>query len=314
MEVLTVDNAGDIFFNAQRNPKGLVPEFKSLDQIAPGDSESFLLFGGSGTGKTRLLGTCGDRALILNNGNGIDTLQSPLFRELIKSKPIIATLTESIGKGGIFSDATLHDALCDTIDYALEKFRDRFDFIAIDDGTQLRKGAANKAVVMNQDMGKSQTKVQIDKWEESIMAVQDYGQEMGIIETFVGNYTTICQQAKKHFILCAHERLNFKKGDKIGDPPVLIMTAPAFTGVDKNPSYVTGYFDNVWRTEVVGGGNERQWRITTKGHEQLNCKTRMDGIFETVEIVQPKAMFMLDAVKRIREAVKNPQAVPRNLR
>lgn len=309
--ILTQANAEDIFGNnRKRAATDKSANFEFLSNIPAGESETWLIYGGSGSGKTRLIGTCGDRALILNNGNGIDTLKSPLFRELIASKPIIATITEKIGKGGIFEQAEAHDAICDTIDYALEKFGDRFDFVCIDDGTQLKRAAANKALVMNEDMQKSQTMKEVKKWDEMIMAVQDFGQEMSIIETFASNYTTICQQAKKHFILCAHVRQTFKKGERIGDQPVLMKTVPAFTGVDKNPDYVTGYFDNVWYSEVVGGGNDRVWRVTTKGHETLSAKTRMDGIFETVEIVKPNDMFMLNAVNRIREGIKNPKAVP----
>lgn len=162
--ILTTDNAEDIFGN---NRKKLAADksanFQFLSDIPAGEAETFLIYGSSGSGKTRMLGTCGDRALILNNGNGIDTLKSPVFRELISSRPIIANISEKIGKGGIFESAEAHDALCDTIDYALEKFGDRFDFVCIDDGTQLKKAVANKALVINEDLNKSQTLKDVDR-------------------------------------------------------------------------------------------------------------------------------------------------------
>lgn len=305
--ILTKENSAEIFGAIPR--PSTVPEFKFSDELPLGYSETFLLYGSTGSGKTRICGTCGDRTLFINNGIGVGTIQSPRFQADVGSRPIVVSLFEKLGKRGIFDTAQVHDAICDTIDFALEKFPERFDFICIDDGTQLRRGAMNKALEIMQATGKSNTlKNIVEKYDVMSSAVQDYGQEMSIVETFIASYSHICKQAGKHFVFCAHERMTFKKGENIGEAPVLIRTAPAFTGVDKNPSQMSNYFDNVWHTEVVGGGDNRLFRVTTVGHEQLAAKTRMDGVFKVVEPVPAKGHFMLNVIKRIREA--SPDKLP----
>jgi hypothetical protein len=84
----------------------------------------------------------------------------------------------------------------------------------------------------------------------------------------------------------------------MGDAPELIKVTPAFTGVDKNPDLIGQYFDNVWHTEVVGGGSQRVYRITTQGHERLTAKTRMAGVFNVLET----NLTWLNALERIQNS------------
>lgn len=294
--LLTLQNSAEIFGTIPRPP--LVPEFKFLHELEKGDAETFLIYGASGSGKTWFSGTAGERTLIIDNGNGIATLQSPLFQRNVGGSPIVVSLAERLGPRGVFDTALVFDAICDTIDYALEKFGDKFDTVVVDDATQLRKGALNKGLEINQATGKSQTiKQSKEKYDIVSPAVQDYGIEMNLVEQFIGGYTSILKEAGKHFILNAHERLTYKKGDKIGDPAVLAKTSPGFTG-QTFPDNVPAYFDNVWYFQVVGSGSNRVWRATTQGHESLIAKTRMGGIFETVE---PNPNF-LKVIQRIRES------------
>lgn len=277
-QTLTQLNAEEVF---GKRPPG-VPEFKQLNELPRGEAQTFLNYGPSGSGKTRFAGTAGDRALFIDNGNGISTLQDPGFRKAINSNPIVVSLGEKLGPRGIFDSALVYDAICDTIDHALQKFPDRFDTIIVDDATQLRKGALFKGLEINQATGKSNTqKNVVDKFDIVIPAVQDYGIEMNLIEQFIAGYTTICKEAGKHFILNAHERLTYRKGEKLGDAPVLAKTSPGFTG-QTFPDAVPAYFDNVWYFQVVGSGNNRVWRIMTQGHETLTAKTRLGSIFPSV--------------------------------
>lgn len=277
-QTLTQLNAEEVF---GKRPPG-VPEFKQLNEIPRGVGETFLIYGGSGTGKTRLAGTCGDRTLFIDNGNGKSTLQDPGFLKAIGANPIIVSLNEKLGPRGVFDSATVYDAICDTIDYALEKFPERFDTIVVDDATQLRKGALFKGLEINQKTGKSQTqKNVVEKYDIVVPAVQDFGIEMNLIEQFIAGYTVICKEAGKNFIINAHERLTYRKGDKLGDAPVLAKTSPGFTG-QTFPDAVPAYFDNVWYTQVVGSGSNRVWRIMTQGHESLTAKTRMGSLFPSV--------------------------------
>lgn len=296
-QVLTVENSAAIFGDVPR-PK-TVPEFHFLNEVPRGEAETFLVYGASGTGKTWFSGTAGPRTLVIDNGNGLTTLQSPAFRKLYPdANPIVVSLSERIGPRGTFEMAEVYDAICDTIDHALEKFSDRFDTIVVDDATQLRKGALNKGLEINQATGKSKTlKDSKERYDIVSPAVQDYGVEMNLVEQFIAGYTTICKEAGKHFILNAHERLTYRKGDKIGDPPVLAKTSPGFTG-QTFPDNVPAYFDHVWYMQVVGNGSNRVWRATTQGHETLSAKTRMAGVFETLE-ANPN---FLNIIQRIRES------------
>lgn len=302
MTIMTPQNFKEIVGDIGARPP-LVPEFKTLDEIPKAESESFLIYGPSGAGKTRLLGTCGDRALIISNGGGLTTLKSPKFKELVGSNPIVVQLNATDEKGDI-DFSRVHDALCDTIDYALEKFPDKFDYVCVDDATFMRRGAMYKGLDIGMATNKSKTKAEIlNKYDELVPAVQDYGMEMSILDTFFATYTSICKEAKKHLIVCAHERLSWSKPSRIGEMPELIKTAPAFTGVDKNPSGVALYFDNVWYMECLSA-EQGMWRIRTVGHDKLIAKTRFDGVFDKTIPVPAQGLFMQDVIKKMQEASK----------
>lgn len=286
-------------------PPTKLPEisFGSLADFNRGEGESFLYWGGAGSGKTWFIGTAGSRTLIINNGMGMTTFQSPLFRKTFPDyNPIIVTIREKIGPRGVYDAATVHDLTCDAIDKALKEIPDKFDTIAIDDGSALKRNAMNKALEINQGTGKSKTQEQlVDKYGLVIPAVQDYGTEMRIIDHFIGSYLDLAKQAKKNIIITAHERHTYRKAEKLGDVPILVKKAPAFTGTDTNPDIVAQYFDNVFYAEAVGGGNQRVYRCTTSGHETLNAKTRWGGVFETIEINPDFTKFM----ERIRNSDPN---------
>ena len=221
-QTLTTLNAESVF-GVQENRPPNVPQFNQLADLPRGEAQTFLCYGGSGTGKTRFAGTAGDRTLFIDNGHGIATLQSPAFRKDVNANPIVISLYEKLGPKGVFDGATVFNAICDTIDYALEKFPERFDTIVVDDATALRKGALNRGLEINQLTGKSKTQKEVvERFDIVIPAVQDFGVEMNLIEQFIAGYTTICKEAGKHFILNAHERITYRKGDKIGDVPEIL--------------------------------------------------------------------------------------------
>ena len=278
--VLTTLNSDEVF---GKRPS-TVPEFVFLNELPKGIAETFLIYGGSGCGKSRLAGTAGDRTLFINNGSGVSTLQSPIFKRDIGANPIVVTLGENLGKRGTVTEAEVHDAICDTIDHALNKFGDKFDTIVVDDATQLRRGAMNKGLELNSITKKSKTLDEIVRKHDVVAPTpSDYNMEMVIIESFIANYVAICKGAGKHLIVNAHERVTYGKADKYGEEQPVIRIGPGFTG-KTFPDAIPSYFDNVWRMEVVSGGANRVWRATTAGTEQIVAKTRMAGIFSTVEV------------------------------
>ena len=118
-------------------------QFETLDNIRRGDSETLLLYGGAGTGKTFFTGTAGPRTLFINIGNGISTIQSPFFRSKYPSagQMLVVTLVEDFDKNGAVRSAKLWDSVTEVIENALVEIPDKFDTIVIDDATALRRAA-----------------------------------------------------------------------------------------------------------------------------------------------------------------------------
>lgn len=275
-------------------------ELKKLGTLERGEAETLLLTGPAGSGKTFFCGTAGARTFFVNVGHGITTLQSPLFRKLhpTADEMLTVTLHEEVDKFGLFKKASLYDDICDVIDQAIATVGDQFDTIVVDDASATRRGAMNKALEINQRTGKSQSQSRGEVLGLMTPAMQDYQTEMELMEKFVAGTTQLAKHHKKHLIVTGHQRYSYKKGEKMGDPPILMKVSPAFTGVDKNPDQIAQYFDNVWVTEAVGGGSTRLYRIITQGHEQLTAKTRWAGVFDVTE----KDLTWLKALERIRNS------------
>lgn len=279
--VLTKENAGELFTR--------------LDQKPIGNGETFLIYGGTGTGKTEFCGTAGDRTLFLNIGNGLKTIQSPGFKLRHKSNPIVIDIKEKTNSYGVFEEARAYDMVCDSIDYALSNFSDDFDFVVLDDAASFNNAALNKGIESNALSGKSKTLSEIRRTNVMSAAIQDYGAEMNLVEQFLFGTVNLLKDSNKHFVMTAHLRETFVKGDKIGELPKLHSVRPGFTG-QTFPDVVPGFFDNVFLMQCVGGGNKAVYRATTAGDEIRYAKTRHSGLFDTVE-TNPN---LLKFIERIR--------------
>ncbi len=258
------------------NPKVENPfVFQKVSELPPAEALSTCIYGASGTGKTDMAGSA-PRPLIINTGNGEETLKGPSFKERRKADPIIVTITEA----QVRNAWTGFYKVGDCIDYALETMGDQFDTVVLDDLTTLNKFGLNTAVDMNGDSGRSNTKATYAKRNVYLPAMQDFGTQMGLIDWFFGTYIPILKQAKKHFIVLAHERWSYTKPKGKGDVPQLIGISPHVTGADKNPDGLAGYFDNVWRTTKVNG---EIYRVITQGDEVVRAKTRTGGTLNVKE-------------------------------
>ncbi len=270
--------------------------FTKLNERVVGEAETFLIYGGTGTGKTEFCGTAGERALFINVGGGIKTLQSPGFKQRNpNANPITIDIMEKMNSSGIFEKATAYDAVCDTIDVALRDFSDDFDFVLLDDAEAFNKAALHKGLESNQESKKSQTLAAIRRTNVMQTAIQDYQAEMNLIEQFLYGTVELLKQNGKHFVMTAHLRETFTKGDKIGELPKLHSVRPGFTG-QSFPDVVPGFFDNVFLMQCVGGGTNVVYRCTTAGDEIRYAKTRHSGVFSTVE-TNPN---LLKFIERIR--------------
>lgn len=263
-----------------------------LSDIPPGSSITILAYGAAGTGKTEFCGTAGSRAGIINCGLGIVTLQSPGFK---KRHPNVNPRVETIVEEAIPDNAEAFDKVCDVADAFLDC--DDVDTLIIDDVTALRRFALNKGLEINQITGKSQSLVTSKKNSARIVAVQDYGIEMDLIEQFIVEYTGICKAKNKNLIITAHERLTYNKPAQIGAPATLNSTRPGFTG-QTFPDQVTQHFDFIWHFFTQGAGERILYKARTAGDSGLVAKTRWSGLFPVI-VDNPN---FLDIVNKVRES------------
>lgn len=269
--------------------------FKRLIEYNPGESWILLYYGPSKSGKTYFSGTAGPRTLFINIGDGIETLMAPAFvnryREASRNM-IMADIRERNPQGA----AEAFDMSCDAIAHALRVFPEKFDTVVLDEATAFRKYAMNKSMELNTE-ARTQGKARDKRTEEFVKPdIGDYGTEMQMIEWFLGNYIPRFKEANKNFIMLAHERQVFVKGKKIGDEQTLKKIQPGFTG-KTFPDTVPAYFDDVWHSEVVGGGTNVVYRARTAGSEMEVGGARHGGIFSTVE-TDPNFLKMLDRIKQ----------------
>lgn len=280
--------------------------FGSLGDEPLAESTTWLLYGGSKVGKTVFVGTAGPRTLIINIGDGMETLKSQWARDKFYKDgwPIITTIQEERDpKTGMFVAAQAFDKVADAIDIAIDEFGDKFDTIAVDDATQMRAFAMNKGLEVNAEFNRSKT---LDQAKKSgghyVPAQQDYGAEMDLIEKFIAGTITVAKKHKKHFILTAHERHIFKKirdntGRIVGQE--IDKIRPAFTG-QTFPDEVPGYFDLVWNLTATRTGQGTVYRAFTEDSMTIKAGSRYPGVFKPIEF-DPN---FLDAVKRIRASRK----------
>lgn len=252
-----------------------------LEQIPKAESISVLGYGPTGSGKTAFAASAGNRTLFINNGMGLETLYK------FNVNPLVAT----VGYDDIKQNAQIYDKIKDIIDHALDHNASDFDTIIIDDGTAFKKSAMHKALELTQKHRGMKSLAASKEADVPLPDVNDYQAEMSLTENFVSQTCAICKQEKKNFILLAHERLTFKAG-KIGEQPTLIKQAPFFTGVDKNPDYISGYFDWVLHFSTLGGGVNRAYRCRTEGDSILAAKVR-NNIFPEI-VLNPNFLKMLE--------------------
>ena len=281
---------------------GLV--FETLDNMTVAESVTMLYYGGAGVGKTYFIATAGPRTLIINIGNGLVTIQSPVVKRMFyqNGMPIVVTIQEERDpKTGIFSKAEAFDKVCDAIDIGLEKFGDRFDTIAVDDCTQLRAFANNKGLEMSGELGKSKSLESARKYGAVVQAQQDFLAEMNLIEQFVAGTVALCKRHNKHLIMTAHERYIYKKikderGKVIGEEIERIR--PAFTG-RTFPDDVTAHFDLVWHAEVATTGQGPVFRAHTEDYSRIRAKSRYPQVFKGVE-PNPNFLKIVASIKAAR--------------
>lgn len=288
------------------NPNGSSSEFIRLDDIPITESWISLIYGPSGSGKTWYLGTI-PRLLYINSGDGMATIQSPLFRQRhpLFNPIVINTNEKTIGEGRdrYVESAKAFDKTCELIDEAISKdsIRREFDTIAIDDATALRRYALNRAIEIQDAMTGKKRKLDRYTWTD----VSDKGKEMDMVEWFLDEYIKIFKREKINFVLTAHERVIYNKPSKIGDEATIRAIKPAFTGTTF-PDSVPRFFDEVWHSEPARNAEGFISQMRTGGLGNVITKCRHNGIFAPIEL-NPNFSSLLE---RIKGRVIHPSYLP----
>jgi hypothetical protein len=274
-------------------------KFKQLKDRIPGESWISMVYGPSKTGKTFFAGTAGPRSLFINIGDGLDTLMSPLFKSMHPASKDMITI--DIREQNPLGIAEAFDMLTDVIDHALLNLPHLFDNIILDEATAFRKYAMNKATELNTSTRKGSRPARTEEYMK--VDIQDYAEEMNMVEWFLGQYIPKFKGANKHFLMLAHERQIFSKPDKIGDEPVLKRVMPGFTG-KTFPDKVPAFFDDVFHSEVVrdvsGNGT---YRLRTVGNDSEIAGVRHNGVFKGLE-VNPNFLSMLKRIQTTQTPIK----------
>ena len=236
-----------------------------------------MVYGGAGRGKTFWSAGAGDDWVFMTDKNGIITLESPLFKKSVGTNPFIIEIKPDESP----TKPTLFDSIRNQIDMLLAPAtRDSFKGIIIDDINTTRIGARHKAIELNGISGRSKTSVnaQSGKFKDILIpGIQDFGTEMGLVESFLRQLTDGLRDEGKHLIVCAHERIYRKEGSN-----TITAVKPLFTGTD-TPDAMPGIFDLVWYIRTVGSGSNVKREFVTDDEGGVMAKSRWGGMFKNPE-------------------------------
>jgi len=290
--------------------RGFVPpKMERLSELPRSPAMSLLYYGGSGVGKTFFCGTAGDRSIYLDCGVGpLETMQSLVFKEKVGTNPIIIKLREQFGDNRL-PKAEAFETLWRLYDWILDNRLDDIDTICTDNALALRTWARNAGMKWNQANNKSQTWSEMQVSKNPVLApkIQDFGREMNMIAWLFETYTGLFKDAGKNFIVTAHVRETWVKGENIGDPKKLIAIRPGFTG-ETFPDDVPALFDEVWYAVRAGGGDKATYRMKPYGDEIEFGKTSHGA--GTLRNQEDNPNF-LSILERIRKNAPQPKLVLR---
>jgi len=286
-----------------------------LNEVPTGESITGCFYGGAGKGKTWCMGTAGDRTLYCDVENRLATIQSKAFQSKFKFNPLLIQVSEEpIPDGGAKALAELTRLIKQNI----KEHSTEFDIIEVDGASALRRFARNMGLELNGKTGKSKSLVDaqveggkiaaiVDGFPYADITRQDFGIEMDLIERFIYSMKEYCADAKKHFFLTAHERVEYPPPSKENPSPEPKSIRPGFTG-QTFPDTIPGMFDLVWRFESIGAAEQTQFYARTIGDEsnfgvtsvgtKIVSKTCYPGVFKAKEY-NPN---ILDIIKRIKES------------
>jgi len=255
-----------------------LPQPVNLNDYKHKNAVPCLFYGPAGSGKTELGATAGSRGLIISTGNGMATLKSPGFRSRHPDDfPDIVDISERVSNRGFVQATQVYDLVCDVIDEQLEKNKDKYDTIILDDLTSLRRSALIKGMEINQASGRSTSYALSKTLKIPIKAVQDFGIEMDLIQQFISGYVEICGNKGINLVILAHERVTYKKADKLGEISQIQRIRPAVTG-EKFPDELPQFFDVIGYCYTLHAGDKPVHKVRFNLDNVILAKNRWGGV------------------------------------
>jgi hypothetical protein len=300
--ILTNDSLKD----APLTPEQELAKYAQVEVTSMGDEDSSsnswtcLVYGPPKSGKTHFAGTAGPRTLYINTGDGLETLRSPGFTKRYPEAKDMLLVNVFEDKG----ELAAYDKISRAIGHAIEKLRDRFDTIVLDDATSwnyMTMGLAMDNNTQERTKGTAR-KLRQDSFVKTELS--DFNIEMQMTTYWLHKFIRIFKQEGINFLLLAHERHIFGAASHQGAEQPLLKTVPGFTGKSR-PDIIPAYFDDIFHSEVVGGG--QVYRLDTRGSDKVIAGTRHGGIFHAVE-ADPNYLKMLERIKKKISAVSTPVA------
>jgi len=281
-------------------------EGKKASDLPDTATLSAIVYGKKGCGKTSFAASGGDRTVMIYPGAGISgakTLRSPWFKKEIRTDPFVVELHEDLNEKRMPKKATLFDQITRAIDWWLKNRIDDWDTMVIDDVANTRKAAMFKGFEINQIAGLSTALSKTETHGVPMPGIQDFGQEMNVMQWFVESYIEILEEAKKNFLVLAHERYTFSKPKDskgnviIGDKDIIDGIRPAFVGRTM-PDDITTNFDEVWHLTKIGSSDSAIVKLDAYGDSQILANTRHAGVLKAFE----KDPNFKDIMERIKKA------------
>ena len=280
-------------------------ETKRVSDLTDTPTLSGIIYSKKGCGKTSLAASGGDRTVFIFVGAGITgmkTLQSPWFKEKVGTNPFVDEVHEELNEKRMPKKATLLDQITKKFDWWLENRIDDWDTMVLDDIANTRKAAMFKGFEINQTAGLSTAWTKSNQYLIPMPGIQDYGQEMKIMQWLLESYIEIFESAKKSFLVLAHERYTYTKSRDskgnivVGDSDVISSIRPGFVGKTL-PDDITANFDEVWHLTKIGMGEDGRVKLDCYGDDQILANTRHSGIFKATEL-DPNLKEMMERIKK----------------
>ena len=268
------------------------PEPRRISDLTDVPTVSAMIYGQKGCGKTSFAATAGNRTVFVFVGAGISgakTLKSPWFREKFGTNPFVEEIHEKLNEKRLPIKATLFDQITRKFDWWLENRIDDWDTMVLDDIANTRKAAMFKGFEINKDAGLSSAWANTEKYIIPMSGIQDYGQEMKVMQWLLESYIEIFESAGKSFLVLAHERYTFSKSvgrdgkPIIGEKDIIDKIRPGFVGKTM-PDDITANFDEVWHLTKIGTGDSGIIKLDCYGDAQILASTRHAGILKPTEL------------------------------